>query len=167
MRVHVSPEGQSWSECRATAVLQIRAHLLVTVSLTPAHLINHNAHGQIPFTPFTVITQSTGHTQYTQTHTDTYSYRHTYRHTATHKAWKCNWFKGVKEWKIICVWECVWLTLRNKVITAKKCYQHICSKPSSSKQHRTLYKVCFYDKCSHTYALLFTICINNKYCIPL
>lgn len=40
----------------ATAGLQISAYLLVTESLKPAHLIKDNARGQIPFTPFTLIT---------------------------------------------------------------------------------------------------------------
>lgn len=82
--VCVSPEGLSWSECGATAVLQIRAHLLVTESLKPAHLIKHNAHGQIPFTPFTLITQSTGHT-HTITHANTQSHMHTHTHRCTYK----------------------------------------------------------------------------------
>ena len=77
--VCVSPEGPSWSECGATAVLQIRAHLLVTESLKPAHLIKHNAHGQIPFTPFTLITQSTGHT-----HTHMVTHANTHAGTGTH-----------------------------------------------------------------------------------
>lgn len=49
-------------ECGATAVPQISTHLLVTESLKLAHLIKHNAHGQTPCTPFTLITQSVAHT---------------------------------------------------------------------------------------------------------
>lgn len=49
-------------ECGATAVPQISTHLLVTESLKLAHLIKHNAHGQTPCTPFTLITQPAAHT---------------------------------------------------------------------------------------------------------
>lgn len=72
-------------------MLQIRAHLLVTESLKPAHLIKHNAHGQIPFTPFMPITQSTGHTHgHTVTHTAACTYTLTDANTNTQSLAKLN-----------------------------------------------------------------------------
>lgn len=94
-------------------MLQISVHLLVTKSLKPAHLIKHNAHGQIPFASFMLITQSTAHMH---THTD----RCACKHTVSHKT-KLSVSIGLSTGGSVCV--CVYVvcaSIISRVITTQR-----------------------------------------------